>query len=328
MKVDIVIPFKLHGSKANNIEIKLAVKSIRRFFKSAGNIIIVTDEIDETLLSLSKYDIEIITIESKCLLSRDSNIIEKLLAGIEFVNTDKFVIWSDDQCLIKEIDIDEMIPIVKELPKDIAILNRIWFQRLLQTLNMNETRLFIEPHCPLIVNTNMFKEIMSKSNYQTNDNIIIYTYYINTILSIIDKDLITPLTTPLITIKDSEQKYYSHVTRGKLDNNYDTIKILGYSDASIADSKFKDKLKSTILESQTDISIIKRKTYTRNDMHRVVQLTLDGILVKEYNCCQTASNTTNTRYGSIRGCCECKKGYKSANGYRWMYKSDYIKLNK
>ena len=52
----------------------------------------------------------------------------------------------------------------------------------------------------------------------------------------------------------------------------------------------------------------------------VIQLTLDGEFVKEWECIRQANKIFK---GHISCCCRGKRN--SAAGYKWVYKEDYLK---
>lgn len=57
----------------------------------------------------------------------------------------------------------------------------------------------------------------------------------------------------------------------------------------------------------------------------IVQLQMNGEFVKEYNSATDAHKETGFAPSFIAGCCKGK--FKSAYGFKWMYKLDYYKLN-
>lgn len=57
----------------------------------------------------------------------------------------------------------------------------------------------------------------------------------------------------------------------------------------------------------------------------IVQLTLDGILIKEFRNCNKASEELRCRAENIRQCCNNSYGRKTSLGFVWMYKIDYEK---
>lgn len=55
----------------------------------------------------------------------------------------------------------------------------------------------------------------------------------------------------------------------------------------------------------------------------VIQLTLDGYFVAEYESTMDAEIKTGIYQGNISKCCLNKKHFKSAGGYKWKFKIDY-----
>jgi len=55
----------------------------------------------------------------------------------------------------------------------------------------------------------------------------------------------------------------------------------------------------------------------------VVQLSLDNNYINTYNSIKEASGILRIDSKSISSVCKGKKGYKSAGGFKWMYKEDY-----
>ncbi|MBR2772677.1 MAG: HNH endonuclease [Bacteroidales bacterium] len=58
----------------------------------------------------------------------------------------------------------------------------------------------------------------------------------------------------------------------------------------------------------------------------IVQLTLDGKFIKKWSCGREIQRELGINQSSIIQCCKGK--IKSAGGYRWMYYSDYQKLQR
>lgn len=65
-----------------------------------------------------------------------------------------------------------------------------------------------------------------------------------------------------------------------------------------------------------------KKLAIKKSIKPVIQLSLDGVVIQEYNSIKEAGETLGkNNYSSISACCKGKA--KSAFGYRWMYKNDY-----
>ena len=57
---------------------------------------------------------------------------------------------------------------------------------------------------------------------------------------------------------------------------------------------------------------------------RVVQLDKQGNFVAEYKSTHEASSVTGIAQSNICKCCQHKKGFKSAGGFIWIYKDEYL----
>lgn len=93
---DVVIPLGIKSYENNNFEIRVAVASIKKYFKCLKRIIIVSQiepikELGNDIIWV--YQDDIYTHD------KDANIIEKVRKAIETIPdlTDDFIMWSDDQ---------------------------------------------------------------------------------------------------------------------------------------------------------------------------------------------------------------------------------------
>lgn len=68
----------------------------------------------------------------------------------------------------------------------------------------------------------------------------------------------------------------------------------------------------------------KQYTYCNHSKRRVVQLTMNGDIISEYESMMEAANTVNTPEPNINRCCRGKM--KSAGGFKWMYKEDWEEM--
>ena len=70
--------------------------------------------------------------------------------------------------------------------------------------------------------------------------------------------------------------------------------------------------------------------YKNNPMYGngryVVQLSIYGEYIEEYVSAHEAQRITGINETSIRMCCSHKKKYKTAGGYKWMYKDEYVMI--
>ena len=66
-----------------------------------------------------------------------------------------------------------------------------------------------------------------------------------------------------------------------------------------------------------------RKGEYASNSRKIVQLELDGSLVRKWNCISDVVRELGFNCGSISRCCRGK--LKKHKGYKWMYYEDYIK---
>ena len=67
--------------------------------------------------------------------------------------------------------------------------------------------------------------------------------------------------------------------------------------------------------------------YSKNKLIKpVVQLSINGDFIKQYDSLKLASEETGIGHGIICACCKHPERNKSAGGFRWMYKEEYDKL--
>lgn len=132
MAVDIVIPLSKQ-SRHQNMELRLALRSIDKYAKNAGNIWIYTEA------DLSDFqNINVVKMADKVKDNKDANLITKIKAAAENPDvSDKFMFWSDDQVLMDTLDL-EQAPVVYNMRNIKALLNQPmtkWRKRLLNTMN-------------------------------------------------------------------------------------------------------------------------------------------------------------------------------------------------
>lgn len=75
-------------------------------------------------------------------------------------------------------------------------------------------------------------------------------------------------------------------------------------------------------ESKDEIKPYKRK---KSNTKEVVQLSLDLCYINEYTTMTSAAEYTGSNLKNISAC--CNKSKKTHNGFIWMYKSEYEKIN-
>jgi hypothetical protein len=188
-KHDVVIPLGNKSYENNNFEIKVAVASIKKYFKCLNRIIIVTQ-----IPKIQALGDDIVWVSGNDIYShdKDANIIHKVRTAIENVPdlTDNFIMWSDDQFITKDTEWSDTTPrymkIYNEDTKayfDNMAKKRVWWRRLKKCFerfpNNGMGCRFFNPHIPSPMNKHKFMEMCQKFPYQKEEGITIYDLYYN-----------------------------------------------------------------------------------------------------------------------------------------------------
>lgn len=188
-KHDVVIPLGVKSYGNKDFEIRVAVASIKKYFKCLNRIIIVTQV--NPIKSLGD-DIVWVYADDIYTHDKDANIIHKIRTAIENVKdlTDDFIMWSDDQFITRDTHWTDTVPryikIYDESTKsyfDNMANKRIWWKRLQKCFNRFPNNgfgcKFFNPHIPSPMNKHKFIEMCNTFPYQTEDGITIYDLYYN-----------------------------------------------------------------------------------------------------------------------------------------------------
>ena len=116
MAVDIFFPLSKQ-SKFQNLELRLALRSIDRYAKNVGNIWVYTEA------NLSSFkNINVVKMGDPIKDNKDANLINKIRACANNPDvSENFMFWSDDQVLMQELDL-EKAPVVYNR-RDVDALN-------------------------------------------------------------------------------------------------------------------------------------------------------------------------------------------------------------
>lgn len=180
MAVDIVIPLSKQ-SRHQNMELRLALRSIDKYAKNAGNIWIYTEA------DLSDFqNINVVKMADKVKDNKDANLITKIKAAAENPDvSDKFMFWSDDQVLMDTLDL-EQAPVVYNMRNIKALLNQPmtkWRKRLLNTMNYVQKQIGIamrynyDSHTPQPYTKQNAKYVFNTVPYMTQPGFCINTIY-------------------------------------------------------------------------------------------------------------------------------------------------------
>lgn len=188
-RYDVVIPLGVKSYANENLEIKVAVASIKKYFKCLNRIIIVTQ-----IQPIKELGNDIIWVYQDDIYKhdKDANIIEKVRAAIEKIPdlTDDFIMWSDDQFITKDtywsdtkprymkIYNESTIPWFKDMAK-----TRLWYKRLIMCFERFPNKgigcRFFNPHIPSPLNKHKFIKMCNTFPYKKENGITIYDLYYN-----------------------------------------------------------------------------------------------------------------------------------------------------
>lgn len=179
MRYDCIMPLG-DGSRYDNLEARIAVASLRKFFPELGRIIIVGED-------PGIEGVEVVRCDEPGAATKDGNIIGKILRGIT-ENLDispVFLAISDDILITRESHIDDFEPrYVAEWPDDPLFrsdrMNRTWEKRLVKTLEkFGPGAKFFEPHIFSPVLALGFLEMCRRYDYMHDEGVIHRTLYYN-----------------------------------------------------------------------------------------------------------------------------------------------------
>lgn len=188
-KHDVVIPLGVKSYGGDNFEIKVAIASIKKYFKCLNRIIIVTQ-----IKPIKELGDDIVWIYQDDIYNhdKDANIIEKVRTAIEKVPdlTDDFIMWSDDQFITKDTEWEDTKPrymkIYNQMTQDWfeeKARTRIWYKRLIKCFkrfpNDGYGCRFFNPHIPSPFNKYKFLMMCEKFPYKKETGITIYDLYYN-----------------------------------------------------------------------------------------------------------------------------------------------------
>lgn len=236
---DVVIPLGIKSYENNNFEIRVAVASIKKYFKCLKRIIIVSQiepikELGNDIIWV--YQDDIYTHD------KDANIIEKVRKAIETIPdlTDDFIMWSDDQFITKDTYWEDTAPRYMKIYNQYTLpwfvqqaKSRIWYKRLLLCFDRFPNRgfgcRFFNPHIPSPLNKYKFMEMCEKYPYRTEHGITIYDLYYN-----------------FIGEKGVPNFDEYHCLNGETD--WKDCRWVGYYNTSMRDSRFVRKLTEMFLK--------------------------------------------------------------------------------
>lgn len=177
--MDIVLPLGT-GSKYDNVESRMALRSIKSNFIQLGSIFVVCDELPSWMTNV---------IHVKCgdvsKSGKDAILINKVLEACKRTElSENFMFWSDDQVLVKPMFIDDVVPVAATMRIE-TMGDTKWNKRLKNTKlfleSKNKPTQNWESHVPQPYNKSKFVEVMSGIDYDVDIGYGINTLYFNMI---------------------------------------------------------------------------------------------------------------------------------------------------
>lgn len=179
MNYDCIMPLG-NGSLHDNLEARICVASLRKFFPELGRIIIVGED-------PGIEGVEVVRCEEPGAATKDGNIIAKVLKGILDIGdvSSEFLLISDDMLITRESHWKDFEPrYVAVWPDDPLFkserMGRTWEKRLVKTLEkFGPGAKFFEPHIMSPVLTMGFLAMCWFYDYMHDEGVIHRTLYYN-----------------------------------------------------------------------------------------------------------------------------------------------------
>lgn len=191
-KIDIVIPLN-NESPMNDLELRMALRSIETYGVNTGEVYIVTDDLPAWLCNVHH-----LAVGDKHRRNKDANLIDKLLAACQVEElSQRFIFWSDDQLALRKFDAAILMPVYN--PRGPAAFRRHcrWYDRMLNTFNYLHSRgrkldWNWDSHLPQLLDKKRFYELISPIDYGRLPGYCVNTLYFGLInvLPLIEQNLI------------------------------------------------------------------------------------------------------------------------------------------
>ena len=174
---DIVLPLG-RGSKFDNFELRMALRSIERYAVDAGNVYIVSDS-----APLWLKNVHVISVEDRHLHNKDANIIDKLMAAAKLPElSEKFVFWSDDQFAMQPLMLHLLPAVFNRRGAADFNSDKIWHRRMRRTFEyLARQGIKLEHnfdcHLPQLMDKKLFCKIMQSVDYTAQPGYCVNTLY-------------------------------------------------------------------------------------------------------------------------------------------------------
>ena len=174
---DVVIPLG-SGSKLDNLELRLALRSIAAYAANCRNIYLIGETIPDWVNNL-----RVLHIPDKHKHNKDANIIDKLLAVAELDElSERFIFWSDDQLALQKFSLTALLPAYNRRSRRHFIRDQTWHRRMRHTFDLlAEKNIFIQwnwdSHLPQPLNKTLFRQLVGSTDYAVEPGYCVNTLY-------------------------------------------------------------------------------------------------------------------------------------------------------
>jgi len=223
MNCDCIMPLG-NGSRYDNLEARIAVASIRKFFNGHGRIIIVGED-------PGIEGVHVVRCPEPGAATKDGNIIGKIRLGIESFPdiSPTFIAISDDTLITRESRLFDFRPrYVAEWPSDpiweSERMKRTWEKRLVLTMRkFGAGAKFFEPHIFSPMLASGFMKMCNAFDYMHDEGVIFRSLYYN---------FVDTIAVPV----------FDHALVREPGQDIPDVRHISYTDRAFDDARFRNKL--------------------------------------------------------------------------------------
>lgn len=176
--IPVIIPLG-NGSKSENDELKLLLRSLERHAQDLGRVIVVTDNPPDWLVKA-----DILRIPDYYEHNKDANIIDKTIAAIAAYHLQEFAWFTDDTLLVRDMRLAD-IPVLKDnrTRNDFKSETSVWHARMRHTYDWaasigKKLDCCYETHAPQFFrHAQMLLEHVRQMDYHTAPGLAVMTLF-------------------------------------------------------------------------------------------------------------------------------------------------------
>ena len=176
--IDIIIPLGI-GSKSDNDELRLLLRSIEANVSGLGRVIVVTQKAPDWLVNVI-----VLRRGDPLKRNKDGNMINKVIHALEFLDiTGDFVLCADDNLFMRKIDLCDIPMLYNSKDRQyFAKDDKKWHRRMVRTFDLLDgfgvhLAHNYEVHAPQKFNAGMLRGLVPKVDYESDIGYGIYTLF-------------------------------------------------------------------------------------------------------------------------------------------------------